>query len=558
MSAARKRRSGTRRDPAAPRSAPRALAVAADHRWWRPLAVLVLAGLIVFGLSLRNSFVLDDESQILGNGAIRSLSNLGSFFAGSSMDTGGAGLGGIYYKPLMTLAYAVLWAMFGPSGAAFHGFQLALHLLAAWLTYRLFLQFFSARLALALALVFLVHPINAECVVYAADLQDTLYLTLGLGALAACARPDPFRGRDAVVAGALLLMSLLSKETGVLFVAICLLHAFLFARARLSRVAAGAIAALLVYALLRFGVAHLTAVKAALSQTARATLGTRLLSVPLVLWHYVATFVLPIHLTVTQDWVIQRVDAATFWLPLLADVALTVAAIWYGRRRGGKPYAFFALWAAAGFALHAQVVPLDGTVADRWFYFTGIGVLGMLGTIVAPWLKAREEATAPAPQLRLAGAALLVLVVALGGRSLWRTLDWRDGSTLYAHDLTLLPDSFVLLNDYGVELARANRDPESEVYFRRSTDVAPYWNINWSNLGATQQILGRVSEAEASLKRSIANGPYALAYENYARLLATTGRLDEARRFLNEEALPQFPASETLAAIDGYVKQHGR
>ena len=47
----------------------------------------------------------------------------------------------------------------------------------------------------------------------------------------------------------------------------------------------------------------------------------------------------------------------------------------------------------------------------------------------------------------------------------------------------------------------------------------------------------------------MANGPYSLAYENYARILADSGALDEARRFLLEEALPRFPGDPTLKEL---------
>ena len=142
-----------------------------------------------------------------------------------------------------------------------------------------------------------------------------------------------------------------------------------------------------------------------------------------------------------------------------------------------------------------------------------------------------------------------LLVAALAVRSHVRSADWRDAATLYAHDLRDLPDSFVLLNDFGVELVRADKIADSEPHFRRSTEAAPYWSINWSNLGWVQEQLGDRAGAKRSLERSMANGPYSLAYENYARILADSGALDEARRFLLEEALPRFPGDPTLKEL---------
>jgi hypothetical protein len=537
------RRPTTTRHVPAPAPAPAEQGSAIDRllaTWWAPSLLLLVLGGLIYASSLGNGFVLDDESQITGNEAIHSLSTIGSYFAGSSMDTGGAGLGGIYYKPLMTLSYAVIWAVAGPSGLAFHGFQLLLHVLIAWLAFGLFRRFVGAKLALALSLVFLVHPINTECVVYAANLQDTLYMAFGLMALRVCAREGRFAGWQAVATAGVLLLAMLSKETGLAFLLVCAMYVSFFGRDRWKPFAAAAALALLAYVYLRFGVAHLSSLKADTARIARATLGTRLLTVPAVLWHYVATFVWPARLTVTQDWTVESPGLVAFWLPVLGVAGLVIAVARYARVHRDAGFLFFALWAAIGLGLHSQLLPLDGTVADRWFYFTEIGVLGMLG-IVARALVRWPVVARTAP--------FVVLLTALAIRAHVRSADWRDGATLYAHDLRDLPDSFVLLNDYGVELVRGDKVAESEPYFRRSTEAAPYWNINWSNLGAVQEQLGDRAGAKSSLEHSIANGPYFLAYENYARLLAQSGEPDEARRFLMEQALPQFPEDPTLRQI---------
>lgn len=547
------RRPATARNvPAAPPPEPAGSIDKLLAAWWAPPLFLLVVGIIIYAGSLTNGFVLDDESQITGSESVHSLSTIGTYFAGSSMDTGGAGLGGIYYKPLMTLSYALIWAAAGPSGLAFHGFQLLLHVLIASLAFGLFRRFIGGKLALALSLIFLVHPINTECVVYAANLQDALYMAFGLLALRLVAQEDRSGGRfggwQAVATAALLLLAMLSKETGLTFLVVCGAYVYLFERGRRRPFIAAAASALLVYLYFRLGVAHLSSLKADSAGIVRASLGTRLLTVPAVLWHYVATFVWPVRITVTQNWVVERPGLLDFWLPLLGLLALLVLVVRYARAHVDAGFRFFALWAVVGFGLHSQLLPLDGTVADRWFYFTELGLLGMIGIVARDLGRRLEARSSRLPVLAYAGP-LALLVAVLAVRAHVRSADWRDGATLYAHDLRELPDSFVLLNDYGVELVRADEIADAEPYFRRSTEAAPYWNINWSNLGWVQEQLGDRAGAKRLLERSMANGPYSLAYENYARILADSGALDEARRFLTEEALPRFPADPTLREI---------
>lgn len=413
---AHRRRATTRNEPAPALPEPTGPIDKLVASWWAPSLLLLLLGGLIYAGALSNGFVLDDEVQITGNESIHSLSAIGTYFSGSSMDTGGAGLGGIYYKPLMTLSYAIIWAVFGPSTVAFHTLQLLLHVLVAILAFGVFQLFTGRRLALALSLIFLVHPINTECVVYAADLQDTLYMAFGLMALRLCAREGRFGGWQSVAIGGLLLTGMLSKETGLAFVLVCGMYVHLFKRNRLKRYAAAAGTALLVYLYLRFGVAHLSALKADTAGIARASLGTRLLTMPAVGWHYLATFLWPARLTVTQDWVVARPGLVDFWLPALGLASLAFAVAWYARAHRDAGFGFFAVWAVLGFGLHSQLAPLDGTVADRWFYFTEPAVLGMLG-IVARDLGRRIGAPAFRSLVAARTLPFVLLIAALAARA---------------------------------------------------------------------------------------------------------------------------------------------
>src|ERR1700748_522539 len=98
------------------------------------LAYLLLA-LAVFGYSIQFGFVLDDESQIVKNSIIHSISNIPAAFSGSTMDALGAKrMGGIYYKPMMTVSYILLWAM-SHDGWVFHIYQMLIHVINSFLIF---------------------------------------------------------------------------------------------------------------------------------------------------------------------------------------------------------------------------------------------------------------------------------------------------------------------------------------------------------------------------------------------------------------------------------------
>jgi len=198
--------------------------------------VIVICGLLVFYLGLFNAFLGDDTEQIVVNTPVHSLSNVGSFFRESTFYNGpGSNLTGFYFRPLMVTSYAVVYTVFGPSPVAFHTFQLFLQIICAFLIFLVFRYFFRPGLSLILALVFLVHPINSQAVYSIAALQEPLFFGFGMSAFYLLIKYQDKPGRHLFAVAILLFMSLLSKESGIMFVAMALAYAYAFDRKHFLR-----------------------------------------------------------------------------------------------------------------------------------------------------------------------------------------------------------------------------------------------------------------------------------------------------------------------------------
>src|SRR5262249_49408202 len=79
--------------------------------------VITILGFATHFTGLRNPFVTEDYSQIINNPVVHSITNIGRFFGGSTFYVGGHGathLVGIYYRPLMTTTFSILYTLFGP------------------------------------------------------------------------------------------------------------------------------------------------------------------------------------------------------------------------------------------------------------------------------------------------------------------------------------------------------------------------------------------------------------------------------------------------------------
>ncbi|HTZ21714.1 MAG TPA: tetratricopeptide repeat protein [Opitutaceae bacterium] len=148
---------------------------------WLAVACLVGAILGAYHDSFSGPFVFDDGPAILGNPTIRHLSTLGDVL--SPPREAGQTVGG---RPLVNLTLAVNYALGGEDVRGYHVFNLIVHTLAALTLFgivrRTLLQpalrarFGSAAtpLALAVALLWAVHPLLTEAVTYVIQRAESL------------------------------------------------------------------------------------------------------------------------------------------------------------------------------------------------------------------------------------------------------------------------------------------------------------------------------------------------------------------------------------------------
>lgn len=508
-----------------------------------------LLGFAIYGSSLSHPFLFDDEEQVVLNQHIRSL-DFSRLFQTSSFNSGGAKqLNGNYYKPLMTSFYAIIYSLAELNPWAYRLPQLVLHIFSAFLILLLFEQGLAWRGALALSLIFLVHPVNAEVVNYVADAQDVFYMFFGLLALFLCQRAPAPWGLGPILIS--LTLSLLSKETGALFFPIACVYASFFRREFLRPLLLSSLLIGISYGLWRY---HLDLTRFGFDHLLfhRASYLERLQTVPAALWHYIEIYFFPSRLSLTADFVVERLTLKEFWLPVMGVLGFLWILVQLGRRVARSASReiglFFFTMLFFWFVLHGQVlIALDGVYADRWFY---LGTVAMTGLLV--WTLNYTGLL----QSRFFYAVLASVVVLLSARSFARSLDWRDGLTLYSRELRIHPDDALMNNNLGVELFRVGQLEEALRYFQRSVELNPHWSISWNNLGAAIQKSGPPARALEYYRKSMELSAYARAFENYALLMCQLNRLKECFEFVRDEAAPRFPENALFRDVLNYFTKN--
>lgn len=508
---------------------------------------IIIVGLFVYFNTLFNGFVGDDNLQIVENPNTHSVTNIPRFFSGSTYYTyQGDKPMGVYYRPLMMSLFAVIYQLTGSDPLFFHLVQIVIHIANAILVFLLFKFFLKKNvLSFFFSVIFLVHPINAEAVLYIANTQEVLFFFFGMTAFLLLLRTNKVLTlKRIIVTSFFLLLSLFSKETGVLFIALAIAYTLIFRKEFTKSLLTSWAIIFFIYLFMRYGLAKMQLAQIPIAPLAKASLLERIINIPAIINHYLATFIFPKDLIVADFWIIQNINTANFYLPFLIILALFSAflilalRLYQQKHKYRKIYIFFFIWFIIGLLLHLQILPLDATVADRWFYFPIIGLLGLIA-VVFQLVEIRVR--------RYKLLVVLLAIIILSGLSLRtfiRTFDWRDSLTLYMHDLKIQQDNFFLQNSIGAELIIAGKYEQAKPYVESSVKAFPYFG-NVNNMAAIYLSEGNTEKTREYLQKALTLGDNYLVYQNYSNFLLNYDTPQNAKKF-TEEALAKYPQNPKL------------
>ena len=508
--------------------------------------LLVPLGVLTFHNLSGTGFVGDDFDQVVHNESIRTLHDPITFFTGSTFHSGGGEeMGGTYYRPLMMATLALIYHFWGSSAFHFHILLVGIVTANSILAFTFFRALFTPLVSLLGAAAFLLHPLNSEVAQYISNYQDALFLLFGLIALNVEAYRSSAGEEWFVGEFVFLMLSALSKETGLLFLSVLVLFNALVRPHYQPQLASkkfyGTVVAVAVaYASVRIFVFGIAVVQSHHAPMELAPFAIRLLNMPAVVFYYLKNFLLPWPLGIAQHWIYREINVEGFFLPLLGIAAFSIFAF-LSLRRFGALGMFFLAWWVIGVGLHVHLVPLDSTVADRWHYMPSVGLIGL----VLFWI---EEGLSR-PNVRYYAAALAIFfIVGFGLRTYIRNEDWTNEEKLLSRDLLFQPESFAIMSQLGFIYLDQKRYTEAYPLLKKSVAIAPNWTVNTNNLGVCYYYMRRFADAEAHFRKSIENGRYHLAYENLARMLIQQKRYAEAREFI-ETALRVLPHNSVLPGL---------
>jgi protein O-mannosyl-transferase len=422
--------------PSKPRAAPSPLFSA------RRLALVVaLTTATAWVPSLANGFVWDDQYDILRSDRLHHARAIFDVFVHHAMWSADQPETEIStYRPLALATIAIDWRLWHTRAAGYHATNVLMHVLAVLALFLALMRIVDdERTAAVLALLFALHPANAEAVAWINGRSEMI--ALGFGALALWAA----RTRRPLVVAIALVAAMLGKETGVVFVPV----AIALADGKRARTIIAAAVALAIYASLRsYALGHTTLPHGA---GALATLGpvwSRATVAALVPWRRA-----PIELL---TWVSSRTPhARSAWA--LAGAALAAAVLVLAARRRWLAAIGLGWWLIA-LAPTAAIAALDypWPGLGRWLY------VGLPGLLLVVWLAVRRLP----PPARVAVAAVTAVLFVVGAERSIRT--WHDDESLYAAMVAETPDDAWAWRALGTVRLGAARYADAADCFHRA------------------------------------------------------------------------------------------
>lgn len=503
---------------------------------WLAVGFLCLMTVALFAPALRFGFVgWDDNTHLLENPYLQpplSLEAIRYFWLKPYF---------LMYIPVTYSVWAAVVKATATAGSAlsplaFHALNVCLHACNAIIVWFIIRRFKVAVLpALCGALIFAMHPVQVEAVVWISALKDVLsafFALLGIGL---------WLGVVSAVKSSHADKRLVPLRLGL--VACCFVLAIL---AKPSAVVAPVLACVLGFALQSEANA---ALRQRLFLLLPAMLGVLLAALAVLITVQVQP--LPVDLKPAPWWArpLLAGDALSFWLakifipldlapdygrtPELAMQARAIAIIWLipvgisvvlWRLRQRWPllavgWWVFLLGCLPNWGLVAFAFQNVSTVADRYLYLAMLGVALALAAVAQHWR----------PHIVL--LVVVCAVISLATLTRVQMRHWQSTESLFAFMLERNPQSFTAAHGLAYAAHQSGDLAKAIPLYEQALRANPQFADAYTNLGTALYQKGEAAAAVSNFQKSLALAPDdGITYGNLGLALEKLGRADEAMK----------------------------
>ncbi|MCL5022905.1 MAG: tetratricopeptide repeat protein [Nitrospirae bacterium] len=571
------------------------------------ILLICLLGFVIYSNTFHSPFQWDESDFIVGNPIVRNL----AYFKNPASAEGLPVYDGFKSRFIGYLTFALNYRLHGFHVVGYHVVNLVVHLINAILVYFLVVltfrtPYFSKQyevsskqhsahfpvptsycrfFALAVALLFVSHPVQTEAVTYIfqrfASLVSLFYLlSLVLYIKGRLSRRQAGKPASYFFAFVSAVLAMKTKENAFTLPVVITLYEFLFFTGPLkSRVLR------LVPFLLTMLIIPLTIIGASGSAgeiisevrdpdflvdqglSGKAYLLTQLR----VVVTYLRLLLLPVNQNLSYSYPLYHslLEPPVF-LSLLLLLSLFGAAIYLlyrswqagkltSRQTGGliegdfvtihdsrftfyRLIAFGIFWFFITLSVESSIIPIPMLMDEYRIYLPSVG---FFLSLTAAGLLLLQRPGRKAPQSRkIAAAFFIAVLLTMSSATFARNILWKDKVSLWKDVVRKNPGSPRGYNNLGLAYAEKGLHEKAIGMYERSTSLNPSYVLAYTNLGVAYAAVGKTGMAIDNFEKAIALNPnYAVAYSNLARAYGESGRIDKAAE--------NYSRAVTLAPYDG-------
>ncbi len=419
----------------------------------RPAIVLFVLSILLYGQTIGYEFVLDDKIVITKNeftkkgfagiGDVLTHDSMTGFFGGDrNLVAGGR------YRPLSMATHAIEWQFFGENPFMYHLINILLYGLSCmvlyWVLVLMFREYKAEKWYLSIpflaTLLWLVHPLHTEVVANVKSRDELMSILGGLASLYFFLRYTDEQDRKLLIwSTVLLFLSLLSKESSVVFVAIIPLTIYFFRPASFKQTLTPSlwlVGATVLYVAIRYAVLGSAKLDASTewmnNPFLHASSGERMATLFLTFILYLKLLVFPHPLT--HDYYPEHIpivgwDDPLVLLSLIVHIGLLFVMIRGFKRR--SLYAYAIAFYLVTFALYSNVVFNIGTFMNERFMYMPSLAMAIALVYALYQIKSKQ--------------VVLGIVVVYSVLLSWKTVDrsqvWESDETLSITDVEVSVNS---------------------------------------------------------------------------------------------------------------------
>jgi Flp pilus assembly protein TadD len=472
---------------------------------WSVAAILLLT-LIVYSNSINNDFTnWDDNELVVENTEIRSLDfdRIIAMFTPKPGHT---------YQPVRVLSYTVDYYFWQLNPAGYHGVNILLHALSAFLLYFLLMEVLrkirpewkdneNRIISLFTALLFVVHPLNVEAVTWISSRKYGLlafFSFLSLFFYLASRREQKVNIIYYLASLGVYLLALLSSPFSLTFP--CLLFLYDFCRASKNSIFSilkkhgSYYVPYCLLAVLYFFI-QWSALRAGVDNTIKP----HYLNQPLytfltmlsILLSYLKNILFPFWL---NNRYIVKPSLTLFDIKVITSIFIILGSSIYVFRQTmkGNKFPLFCLgWFFVWWLPAANIIPLSTKLADRYLYLSAVGLFLLFSTFIVQFAGGNYK------KIRALAVFTLftVVIFSCSYLTIQRNKVWANSLTLWQDSLRKEPDSRIAHLNLGEILDEQGRLEEAIAHYGEALRLDPRFAEAHNNLGVTLAKQGKVEEA---------------------------------------------------------------